>query len=368
MLYSLPQEELDTSCLMPLLNRPQLTTVVSSLRADFSQYLYIVKVACSPLQIITQIPFKHGDKAYFIPTGYELDLTLLPMLGCWDNINNCGSLKGPKKNVTHISAIKRQLSYGMLLKYDENNPLDLDKLTKPYVPAIGEDFLSYRPEVLSNKFNAYLPIRKEVAPRDEYVVLEKAPGISLYFYQLNGSFNVMNFGKSKSIIISNPYLAAQGLVYKNMRAGDSLLLSLFTKYNIEKLFDLIKSIKAVTSIFVHATALFPNNLYSSFSTGTMVINKIIVDGRSLPLKQEFCVCDAVKVKHIPVLVDKSIVTPGNSKIFMNRNACLMKPVESCDQATIKCAGLYLRNIDKPKEDIIIDNPSCIASKKGVDLL
>ena len=367
MLFSLPQDTVDYKCLETILNKPQVTTVISSERTAFSLYMYIVKVECSPMQILTQIPFKAGDKAYFIPVGYEIDLTLLPQLGYWDGINNCGSLKGPLKNVTHISAIKKQLSYGILLKYDENNPINLD-LIKPYNPPIGEDFIAYRSEPLVTKLNNYLPTRKEVAAREEYLVLEKAPGLSMYFYQRNGSFNVMNFGKARNVLMTNPYLAAQGLVYKNMRSEQSILLSLYDKYKLDNVFDTIKTIKSATSVFIHASVLFPNNLYHDRSTGTMVINKILVDGNSLPIQQEIRLCDINKVRHIGVIAQSSVVTAGNAKIFMDRPSCFMKPFKGCDQSLRQCPGLYLRNPKKPEQDVYIDNPAAIVEKKGVDLL
>lgn len=368
MLYSLPQERnTDTSYLETLLNKPQLTTIVSSVRSEFSMYMYIVHVECSPLPIITQIPFKVGDKAYFIPWGYEVDLTLLPKFGCWDTLNNCGSLKGPLHNVTHISAVNKQLSYGLLIKYDETNPLDLT-LFKPYNPQIGEDFLMTMPNTLSLQFNKYLPQRKRVALRDEFVVLEKPQGISLYFYQLNGGFNVMNFGKTKNILISNPYLAAQGLVYKNIRADQSIVLSLVNKYQLDKIWDLIRSIKPASSIFIHANIIYSNNIEHKFSTCNMVINKIIVDGNSMKLPQEFRVCELCGIKHTPIIAESTIVTPKNSLVFMEGKPCLTKDRAICSQASTYRAGLYLRNLTYPTKDIVIDNPMHIINKKGVDLL
>lgn len=348
--------------LKALLGVPQLTVITSVEKSAFSIYVNVAHVEATTLPILTQEQFKLGDKVYYIPVGYEVSNDLLKATGCWDVLNNCGALGGPNKDVVCVGTISGFLSYGMLIKYDENKPLDLNQHCKLYIPY--NSVLDHPVMPLPNNFNiqALVPTRKDVGTRDVYTVFEAAPGISVFFMDMSTGFNPVCFGKAKNTYITTTYLADNNLCYKNIRTYESVLLQLYTDYHIDDILTTVRRTESPVSLYIHASVMF-HKLYNTIvSKPSLVINKIITDNKPLKLSKELAVCAKFNVPHIPLLIENSIITESNINAFLKGRSFTGIRSINCNDIT-KC-GLYLRKMDKNGQDVLIDNPKFINLIKG----
>ena len=348
--------------LKALLGTPQVTVITSVEKSPFSIYVNVVHVEATTLPILTQEQFKLGDKVYYIPVGYEVSEDLLKTTGCWDSLNNCGALGGPNKDVICVGTVKGFLSYGMIIKYDETKPIDLDKHCKLYISY--NDVLDHPSMPLPKTFNIQplVPIRKDVGSREEYAVFEAAPGISVFFMDMSTGFNPVCFGKAKNTYITTVYLADNNLCYKNIRTYDSVLFQLYTDYHIDDIITTLRQTESPVCLYIHATVMFPK-LYSTISCKpSLVINKITTNNKPLKLSKELAVCSKFNVPHIPLFVENSIVTESSISAFLKGES--FTGIHSIAFKGIPKCGLYLRKLDKNGQDVIIDSPRFINLIKG----